>query len=193
MRLAIADPPYPPFVGSGGRKNRASRWYGDGQRSRTDRPADRHPSAAEWDEPERHRELLADLMEYDGWAIATSPDGIQAYQPLPPAARLMAWVKPNAQPGAHRIRSMWEPVIVYPPEARRSNRGGVGMTPDVLVCPVSRRAGFIGAKPDEWTRWVLAALTYEPEVDTVTDMFPGSGAVSRVIAAPPLPLLGELA
>lgn len=75
MKLIIADPPYPPFVGVGGVKNRASRWYGSGQRSKKDRPSDQHPDAAEWDNPERHRQLVADLMRTaDGWAIATSPE-----------------------------------------------------------------------------------------------------------------------
>lgn len=182
MRLAIADPPYPPFVGAGGQKNRASRWYGEGQRSATDRPSDQHPDAAEWDDPARHKQLLDELLDtYDGWAIATSPDGLRAYLPLPAAARPLVWVKPNAQPGAHRLRSMWEPVILYPTVGRRSNRGGVGQVPDVLVCPAPRR-GFIGAKPAEWTRWVLDALTYDPETDTVDDLFHGSGAVSDALA-----------
>lgn len=115
----------------------------------------------------------------DGWAIATSPDGIAAYGPLPSACRLMAWVRPNAQPGAHRLRSLWEPVILYPPEGRRSNRGGVGSIPDVLTAPVPR-GRFRGAKPPEWTHWVLAAMTYRPG-DSVIDLFPGSGAVARAI------------
>jgi hypothetical protein len=182
MRLAIADPPYPPLVGSGGRKNRASRWYGDGQRSRTDRPADNHPAAGEWDDPARHRQLLDDLLrDHDGFAIAASPDGLAAYGPLPAAARLLAWVKPNAQPGSHRLRSLWEPVILYPPAGRRSNRGGVGCTPDVLIQPAP--GGFIGAKPPQWVRWVLDALTYDPTTDEVTDLFHGSGAVAAALAA----------
>ncbi len=181
MRLAIADPPYPPFIGSGGRKNRASRWYGDGQRSATDRPADRHPEAARWDEPAEHRALLERLArDFDGWAIATSPDGLAAYGALPAACRLMAWVKPNAQPGAHRLRSMWEVVILYPPEGRRSNRGGRGAMPDVLTANAPR--GFIGAKPAAWSRWVLEALCFDPELDTVDDVFAGSGAVAAVVA-----------
>lgn len=181
MRLAIADPPYPPFVGSGGYKQRASRWYGDRQRSVTDRPADNHPEAGEWDNPLRHRVLLEQLIaDYDGWAIATAPDGIAAYGPLPPACRIMAWVKPNAQPGAHRLRSLWEPVILYPPLARRSNRGGVGSVPDVLTAHI--RQGFRGEKPAEWVRWVLAAMTYDPATDLVDDLFPGSGAVTRELA-----------
>lgn len=182
MRLAIADPPYPPFVGSGGRKNRASRWYGSGQRSQKDARmvADFHPEAHRWDDPAEHRRLLEFLLdEFDGWAIATSPDGLAAYAPIPHVCRVMAWVKPNATPGAHRIRSMWEAVIVYPPEGRRSNRGGVGATPDVLTCPAPR-TGFTGAKPEEWTRWVLDALTCRPG-DDVVDLFGGSGAVSDAV------------
>lgn len=185
MRLAIADPPYPPFAGCGGRKNRASRWYGGGQRSTTDRPADHHDDAAEWDDPGRHRELLDELLAgYDGFAIATSPDGLAAYGLLPDPCRIMAWVKPNAQPGSHRLRSMWEPVILYPPEGRRSNRSGAGMVPDVLTAPAPR--GFIGAKPFAWVQWVGAALSYDEETDTLDDLFPGSGAVTAAFAARPL-------
>lgn len=181
MKLCIADPPYPPFIGSGGQKNRASRWYGTGQRSQKDRPADNHPEAADWDDPARHRQLLEELCAgYDGWAIATSPDGIAAYGALPRECRIMAWVKPNASPGAHRIGSKWEPVIVYPPIGRRSNRGGVGMMSDVLI--ENFRAGFVGAKPPAWTRWVLDAMSYNAETDTVTDLFRGSGAVTDALA-----------
>lgn len=181
MRLAIADPPYPPFVGAGGRKNRASRWYGDGQRSATDRPADRHPDARRWDDPNAHRLLFLELcQDYDGFALATSPDGIEVYRPFPPDVRIMAWVKPNAQPGAHRLRSCWEPVIIRVPEGRRSNRGGRGQMPDVLTCPAPR--GFIGRKPAEWTRWVLDAMSFDPDTDEVVDLFAGSGAVAAEVA-----------
>lgn len=183
MRLAIADPPYPPFHGAGGRRPRASRWYGDNQRSQKDKPADRHSAAAEWDDLPRHRQLLLDLMDgYDGWAIATTPDGLAAYGPLPPPCRILAWVKPNAAPGSHRLRSLWEPVILYPPVGRRSNRNGAGMVADVLTCALPRQRGFIGAKPRQWVEWVLDALGYDPATDTVDDLFPGSGAVAAVIA-----------
>lgn len=181
MRLAIADPPYPPFVGAGsGVKQRASRWYGNRPLSSTDRPADQHPNAAEWDNPARHRQLLLDLLrDYDGFAIATTPDGIATYGPLPVEARLLAWVRPNAQPGSHRIMSKWEAVILYPPVSRRSNRGGIGATPDVLVA--NAPGGFIGAKPTAWVRWVLDALSYDEAIDTVDDLFPGSGLVTSAL------------
>lgn len=180
MKLAIADPPYPPFIGSGGRKNRASRWYGAEQRSSTDRPSDFHPAASDWNDPARHRELLETLMaEYDGWAIATSPDGLSAYHPIPKEARILSWVKPNAQPGAHRLISRWEAVILYPPIGRRSNRHGAGSVSDVLIANAPR-VGFIGAKPIEWTEWVLAALSAKPD-DEIVDLFPGSNSVSKAL------------
>lgn len=180
MRLCIADPPYPPFVGAGGKKNRSSRWYGYGQRSTKDKPSDQHPNAEEWDDPMRHRRLLLDLCDlYDGFAIATSPDGIAAYGPLPKEMRIMSWVKPNAQPGAHRLLSSWEAVLLFPPMGRRSNRGGRGAISDVLIEPAPRR-GFIGSKPHAWTKWVLAAMSFEPG-DVVVDMFHGSGAVTEVL------------
>lgn len=193
MRLAIADPPYPPQLSerydcaAGGTRivsrSRARRWYGDGSRH-TEKPADFHPAAGEWDDPRRHRALLEQLMdEYDGWAIATTPDGLRCYEPLPIPARLLVWVKRRAMPTGHRIASTWEPVIVYPPRARRGRAAGgekLAQVPDVLACSPPG-AGFAGAKPEAWTRWILDALGYEPG-DDVTDLFPGSGAVTRAAA-----------
>jgi hypothetical protein len=37
----------------------------------------------------------------------------------------------------------------------------------------------MGAKPQAWTRWVLDMLGYNPETDTVDDLFPGSGAIQK--------------
>lgn len=188
IRLAIADPPYPPSRGIGGVKPRSSRWYGDNQRSATDRPSDNHPQARVYDDPANHRALLERLMdEYDGWAIATAPDGLQAYGTLPLGTRILSWVKPNAQPGSHRLRSTWEPIIVFPPITRVSNRGGVGQMGDVLVAPAP--GGFIGAKPAEWTRFVLDALGHVAG-DVVDDLFRGSGAVAAALAQPELELVG---
>lgn len=191
MRLAIADPPYPPIfrerfdlVGGGSRvtkRSRATRWYGDGPRSATDSPrADLHPEASKWDDLTEHRKLLLHLVEnFDGWAIATTPDGLQAYFPLPLNAQIMAWHKPNAQRGGGRLIERWEPVIVYVPEERQT-RGGPGVS-NVLraAAPQARddRVSFVGSKPAAWTRWVLAALGYDPAIDDLVDLFPGSGAV----------------
>ncbi len=190
MRLAIADPPYPPTVAErrdkpGGptrtyTRSRARRWYGDGTRPHDETPADFHPDAGAWDDPARHRALLEQLLdEYDGWVIATAPDGLAVYAPLPLPCRIMCWVKPASIPGGHRLKSMWEPVITCVPESRRNRRGG--QIPDVCRAHTPN-LGFPGAKPPEWTRWVLDALGYDPETDTVDDMFPGSGSVSAAVA-----------
>lgn len=181
MRLAIADPPYPPAPGG---RPRASRWYGS--QAHTLGPgsyaADEHTAADEWDDPARHRHLIEELAAtYDGWAIATAGDSVDVYRPLPLGTRVMIWVKPNAMPGPARIHNRWEAVLLYPPAGRRSSRNGGGVVSDVLVAP-KRNGGFAGAKPSEWTRWVLDALGYDPEIDTVDDLFPGSGSVTKAIA-----------
>lgn len=198
MRLAIADPPYPPLIterfdladGTARvvTRSRARRWYGDiGQASAAAhaRAADLHPDAGEWDDPARHRALLEDLVEqYDGWAIATPLDGLEHYRPLPLAARVLIWVKPRSMPTAHRIASTCEAVIVSPPAARRARfdrHGVLAQVPDVLTCPAPS-IGFAGAKPVAWTRWVLDALGYDPDIDELHDVFPGSGAVSAAAA-----------
>lgn len=186
MRFAIADPPYPPIRAAHPKndKPRASFWYGDAEpTSGTNMPrADRHVDASEWDDPARHRALLEQLdSEYDGWAIATAHDGLRCYGELPRGARVMIWHRPNGGVGAARIRNVWEPVIVKPPLDRISSRVMGGQIPDLLSCP-SPRYGFAGAKPPRWTRWVLDALGYDPDTDTVDDLFPGSGAVSTAIA-----------
>jgi hypothetical protein len=189
MKLAIADPPYPPMFSERRStpegplritaRSRARRWYGDGPGSKSDPDrADFHPDAGAWDELSRHRELLEQLCdEYDGWAIATTSDGLGAYYPLPISAHVMAWHRPTALAGGGRVMSRWEPVIVFVPEGRR-HRGDGPRVSDVLTANPPR-LGFIGAKPPEWTRWVLAALGYNPSTDQVVDHFPGSGVVAR--------------
>lgn len=188
MKLAIADPPYPPIRAAQPKndKPRASFWYGDSLPScKGARRADRHPEAEKWDDPATHRALLEQLeADYDGWAVATAHDGIPVYGVLPRGARIAIWHRPNGGAGAARIRNCWEPVIVRPPAERLSSRLMGGQVPDFLSCP-SPRVGFAGAKPPEWTRWVLSLLGYE-STDTVDDLFPGSGSVSAVLGQPTL-------
>lgn len=185
MRLAIADPPYPPIfserrdLADGGMRgysrSRAVRWYGGGTEA-----SDHHPDASRWDDLREHRALLAHLVaEFDGWAIATTPDGLGAYHPLPVSARIMAWHRQNAMPGGHRLVSRWEPVIVFPPEGRRARTTGPRVS-DVLTTAIPQ-LGFTGAKPPEWTRWVLDALGFDPAEDEVIDLFPGSGGVAAAV------------
>jgi len=170
MNLAIADPPY---------LGRARRWYGDGRGHAGGRGvADQHPDAAHWDDPGWHRALVAELADYDGWAIAAAPSSLPVYLAVVPDVRVMVWHRPNAVPSGHRVRSTWEAVLVNVPPERRAYGTGLP-TNDVLECGVPQ-GRFAGAKPEAWTRWVLAALGYQPS-DRVRDLFPGSGAVGRVL------------
>ncbi len=188
MRLAIADPPY---------FGRAAVWYGDAMTpSQTGKnrggtanisgpkPSDFHPDAAEWDTVAAHSALVHRLIaDYDGWAIAMAHDNLRTYLPLIPAAvpiRIGIWRKPQNMPSGARVINTWEPVIVRIPEGRRASTGAVIFPPDSIS--VGRlNSGFVGAKPPQWTRWVLDMLGYQDD-DTVDDLFPGSGAVSLALA-----------
>lgn len=132
-KLAIADPPYPPHravrrdrPGSPDRllvRSRARRWYGDGTRAMNDRAADHHERAGDWDRAATHWELVERLMdEYDGWAIATTMDGVDYYRPLPVPTTTLIWHKPNGHSGEGRVRATIEAVIVRIPDGRRGRR-----------------------------------------------------------------------
>lgn len=189
MRLAIADPPYPPRVydhpdlAGGARRrvirSRARRWYGDqGPTDRSSgRVADFHPKAGDWDTPEAHRELIERLhADFDGWALATTLDGAEWYHPLPPGTRHMVWHKPNSMPNGSRLASSCELVLVYIPHGRRRRAPGQQLSDLLVAAPPNAR--FAGAKPAVWTRWVLDVLGYDPDTDELVDLFPGSGAVT---------------
>jgi hypothetical protein len=191
MRLAIADPPY---LGT------ARMFYGDGaglHQSRTAsinplRQADQHPDAALWDDPDQHRDLVSRLVaNYDGWAIAMVPANLRHYlQWVPADTRIAVWHDPQVMPTGSHPRRRWEPVLLSVPGGRRRVIDLPGPhVGDVLSAPhVNGRRSFAGRKPVEWTRWVLAMLGHDPAVDTVDDLFPGSGAVQRVIDQPYLDL-----
>jgi hypothetical protein len=172
MRMAIADPPY---------LGRGIRWYGGGRgHFKTEGTrADEHPEAAEWDVPERHQQLVADLMsEYEGWAIAASADSLPVYLAVTsPDVRVAIWHRPNAMPSGSRITNAWEPLLFRTPPSLRGRDTAPGCQ-DVLVEGVNVKAGFLGHKPAKWTRWVLALLGYDSGRDELFDLFPGSGAVT---------------
>lgn len=189
MDLCIADPPY---------LGRGARLYGPGSNGRVgafgsgDARAARgrgpstlrtteHPDAAEWDDPARHRALLAELDDrYDGWALAAAADSLAVLLDAAPTARVACWVKPGAVPGGVRLIAAWEPVLVRVPPGRNTRAPGAGVR-DVLTCPAPN-TGHVGAKPRAWTRWCLDLLGYRPDEDTVVDLFPGSGAVALEVA-----------
>lgn len=201
MKLCIADPPYLGY---------ASMWYGseevsgvdlagnvavDGRRrpqagsterstytGGTPRKADVHGDAHLWDTPERHSDMVRTLeREYDGWAVAMNPGNLAQYLAwVTKPVRICVWVKPNAMPNNSRPIRSWEPVLLHVPDGRRKANGRPPFR-DYLIANAGG-GGFAGAKPSAWTRWVLDMLGYDPETDTVDDLFHGSGAVSAEIA-----------
>lgn len=182
MRLAIADPPY---------LGRAHRWYGQGRGHSAGRGrADIHPEANRWDDPQAHVELLAHLREnYDGWAVSLPADCLPIYLAhAGPDVRVAAWTRPNAIPSGTRIRAVWEPVVVLVPPDRSAHGTGAACE-DALTAGVPR-GGWAGRKPAAWTHWILAMLGYDPHVDNVSDLFPGSGGVAEAVASyDPAPVL----
>lgn len=156
------------------------------------RSGDGHASAAEWDDPERHRRMVEHLAVYDGWAIALNPENLHDYlRWVPRDIRICAWHKPNPFP-AGRIVKSWEPVLVRVPLQRRT-RGNVQIRDSITAAPPGGAGSLIGAKPRQWTRWVLDMLGYDPDVDTVDDLFHGSGAVAAEIAQTVFDFGGDVA
>ena len=189
MRLAIADPPYlgraAVWYGQAMGKSQLSSDFGGTARKRGIRPADNHPLAHEWDDPDRHEELVHALIDnYDGWALAMAHDNLRDILPMVPRAvpiRIGIWTKPQSLCGGARVINAYEPAIIRIPEGRRSSAGHTMFPRDSVT--ISRlNNGFAGSKPPQWTRWILDMLGYDPEADDVDDLFGGSGAVARELA-----------
>lgn len=60
------------------------------------------------------------------------------------------------------------------------------MVRDWMACAVTRQTGLRGAKPAHFNQWVLDLLAFDPERDTLDDLFPGTSGMSRALATPPL-------
>lgn len=153
LRFAYADPPY---IGQARKHYR--KWGG----SEVD-----------------HEALINRLTaEYpDGWALSLSSSSLQTVLALCPAdVRIGAWVKPFAsfKPGVNPAYA-WEPVIW---------RGGRAYTRtdatirDWQSANITMRRGIPGAKPDSFCYWLFGLLNMQAN-DTLDDLFPGSGAVTR--------------
>jgi hypothetical protein len=196
MRLAIADPPYLPGPG---RDPRGSLYYGPPNGTRDHFGQGRgqkglqligggHPEAALWNKKETHEALVQRLVaDYDGWVIAMMPNNLADYlRWVPKATRVCVWAKTQSLPTGSRVKTDWEPVLLYIPEGRRERIKGL-VVHDVLIA-TSPRNGFVGAKPREWTRWVLDMMGYDQDEDEVDDLFPGSGLVADEISQGVLPI-----
>lgn len=163
LRFAYADPPY---------QGQAKKFYGD------------HPDyAGEVD----HAALISRLVdEFDGWALSAKSNSLRYLLPLcPEKARVAAWVKKTAvyKKGVNPTYA-WEPVIYF-----GGRRGNERANPTMFVLdwvhalvaqPIPSNPGLIvpGAKPKAFCVWLFDLLGMEPD-DELTDLFPGSGAVSH--------------
>lgn len=164
-RFAYADPPYPG----------KAFYYRD------------HPDyAGEVD----HAALLSRLATYDGWALSTSaaalPGVLALAVSLDVAVRVGAWIRgPRPHATARHALNAWEPVI-YVPVARRGREpscgAGAARRVDVLQHGVSPMLTLptrvVGTKPAAFCRWMFDLVGATPG-DTMDDLFPGSGIVSR--------------
>jgi hypothetical protein len=163
LRLAYADPPYP---------GNARLYRG-------------HPDyAGEVD----HAALIGRLGPYDGWALSTSAAALPAVLAVcPPGVRVAAWHRGERPTSSWRPLTGWEPVIYsggrlvnpasLPPQERRADSLVHGVSP-LTTLP----GRVVGTKPAAFCRWVFRLLGAAPG-DTLDDLFPGSGAVSRAWAA----------
>jgi len=164
MRFAYADPPY---LGMG------AKFYG----------------YAEWDQVERHVELIAELATDfpDGWVLSASSPSLRHLLPSCPSdVRIGAWVKPfHAFKKGVRPAYAWEPVIFR--GGRNANpptppKGGKALTPrDWVSANITLRKGTIGAKPVAFCEWVLALLGFDSATDELVDLFPGSGVMAETL------------
>jgi len=179
MKLCIADPPY---------LGRAVRWYGEGGCGigNGDGQADNHPNAYLWDKPETHQNLVKELENnYDGWAIAMSVHSLSTYLSIIETdsrngIRVCVWHKPSAVTSGNRITNHWEPVLIRVPETRKGWKSGAARVKDIATFNPPK-VGFMGAKPVEWTHWILDLLGYE-DGDEIVDLFHGSGAVTHALS-----------
>lgn len=171
LRLAYADPPYP-----------GKAWL---YRGHCD-------YAGEVD----HGELIRRLSTYDGWALSTSAAALPAVLGLCPAGvRVAAWHRGERPTVSRWPLNAWEPVIysggrpadVSTGPARRDDPSRLqARRVDSLVhgiAPMTTLPGrVIGAKPAAFCRWLFDLLGAAAG-DTLDDLFPGSGAVTRAWTA----------
>lgn len=127
-----------------------------------------------------HAQLIARLQSggYAGWALSTSPKALRQLLPLVPEhAHLCPWVKPiGVPPLTYGLHTTWEALIVV---GGRKRRPGVR---DFLYAQPARKEGtLIGRKPIAFCAFLFDALGMLPG-DTLDDLFPGTGIVSRAWA-----------
>jgi hypothetical protein len=157
MIFAYADPPY---LGC------AKSLYGD----------------ATYDDPQAHKDLIDRLCrDYpDGWALSCHTPSLQTLLRMcPEDVRVAAWVKPfcafkaNVNPAY-----AWEPVIWRGGRKKRSRKEDT--VRDYHSEVITLRRGLPGAKPPGFSLWIVNLLGAKIGEDTITDLFPGTGAMLGV-------------
>jgi hypothetical protein len=161
MRLAYADPPYPG----------CAHLYKS------------HPDfAGEVD----HRELVERLQrDYDGWVLHTSVGGyrmLERERILPEEGiRVCQWFKPFAAFKRNvPVAYAYEPVIIKAARKPVVVKGGEisrDWIDEAVREGITMKRGLTGAKPDRVCRWAFQLMGALPD-DDLTDLYPGTGAVS---------------
>lgn len=154
MNLAYADPPY---IGC----------------------AHLYPENEEVD----HSDLLTYLEKhFDGWVLhaAATPQSMAVLAPLVASiegVRWMSWVKGFAAFKKNvSVAYAWEPVLVK--AARKPVVSKRLVMRDWVQESITLKRGMTGAKPEAVCHWAFEMLGAHPS-DTLHDIFPGSGAVTR--------------
>ncbi len=115
---------------------------------------------------------------FDGWALSTSAKTLQYVLSLcPPGVRIAAWCKPHGVSSKTRgAHNAWEPIIYKPARLRRPG------FPDFLTALPARGGGTLpGRKPLAFCAFLFRLLGASP-VDTLDDVFPGTGIIGRAFA-----------
>ncbi len=159
MRFAYADPPY---IGQ------AKKHYGKFGGSEVD-----------------HRDLIAQLEAYDGWALSLSSTSLQQILAMcPNDVRISAWVKPFCSFKATNPPYAWEPIIWKSSSKRKRDEIYVrdwiaaSITMHRHITWQGEKTEFHGAKPDQFCYWLFEILNIQLG-DVFDDLFPGSYAVSK--------------
>jgi hypothetical protein len=136
-----------------------------------------------------HAALIRRLSTYDGWALSTSAAALPAVLALcPPGVRVAAWHRGERPAPSRWPLNAWEPVIYHggrPADPSRPDAVQTRRTDSLVhgIAPMTTLPGrVIGTKPAVFCRWVFALLGAAPG-DTLDDLFPGSGAVTRAWVA----------
>ncbi len=138
-----------------------------------------HPEAYVWDDIDHYYQFIKSLSDDypDGWALSASSSSLYTLLPFcPKNIRIHAWVKPfaafkkNVNPAF-----AWEPVLIIGGRPR-----GDEMTymRDFAAQNIELKKGLTGAKPEAICFWIFDSMNLRPG-DTLVDLFPGTGAVSR--------------